>query len=227
MILIAAGLAAGAVGGWFLFTPVFEALQEPVLAVAEREDINVTVNFAGLVTALDMRIKVSLFISVVITSPWWLYQVWAFIAPGLRRQEKRYSVGFLAASIPLFLGGVTLGWWVFPRAVEILTNFTPSGAANFLDAQMFLTFAMRLLLAFGIAFVFPVVMVMLTWGGLVRSGTWLKGWRWAVLLIFVFAAIMTPTPDAVTMVVMAVPMCGLYFLGVSVGRWREKERAQA
>jgi sec-independent protein translocase protein TatC len=108
--------------------------------------------------------------------------------------------------------------------VEILTDFRPENTANLLSAQMFMTFAMRLILAFGIAFVFPVVMVGLTWSGAVSSRTWLKGWRWAVMGIFTFTAIMTPTPDAITMIVMAIPMCGLYFGAIGIGAVRERAR---
>jgi sec-independent protein translocase protein TatC len=217
VILVAVGVAVGAVIGWFFFTPAFEALQQPVLDAAQQRDTTVTVNFAGLATALDMRIKVSLFLGLLISAPWWLYQMWAFVAPGLKSREKRYTVGFMAASLPLFGAGVTLGWLIFPQAVALLTEFTPANSANILDAQLYLSFAMRVFLAFGIAFVFPVVMVVLTWSGLVSTGAWLHGWRWAVVLIFAFAAMMTPTPDAITMVMMAIPMCALYFGAIGIG----------
>ncbi|WP_062293258.1 twin-arginine translocase subunit TatC [Demequina phytophila] len=222
IVLAAAGIAVGMVAGWFVYTPVFEAIQRPVLEAAERDDALVTVNFAGVATALDMQLKMSLLIGLIISAPWWLYQLWAFIAPGLHKRERRYTFGFLGAAIPLFAAGVAFGAWVFPRAITILTGFTPEGAANFLDAQTFMTFAMRLILAFGIAFVFPVVMVALTWTGLVRARTWLRGWRWAVFIIFLAAAILTPTPDAVTMLFMAGPMVVLYFAAVGVGVLRER-----
>jgi sec-independent protein translocase protein TatC len=224
VILAAVGIAIGMVVGWFFYTPVFEALQRPVLAAAARDNALVTVNFSGLATALDMQVKMSLVLGFILSSPWWLYQLWAFVAPGLKRTERRYTIGFLAAGIPLFLAGVALGWWVFPHAVQILTGFTPNGAANFLDAEMFMTFAMRLVLAFGLAFVFPVVMVALSAAGMVRAHTWLKGWRWAVMVIFIFCAVMTPTPDAITMIVMAVPMCGLYFGAIGVSALFERSR---
>ncbi|WP_062466402.1 twin-arginine translocase subunit TatC [Demequina maris] len=226
LVLAVAGLAVGMVAGWFLYTPVFEALQRPVLDAAARDDALVTVNFSGVATALDMQIKMSLLIGLIVSAPWWLYQLWAFIAPGLHRRERRYTFGFLGAAIPLFSAGVLFGWWVFPRAITILTGFTPEGAANFLDAQTFMTFAMRLILAFGLAFVFPVVMIALTWTGLVKARTWLHGWRWAVFLIFLAAAILTPTPDAVTMLFMAGPMVALYFAAVGVGVLRERAVAR-
>ncbi|WP_061962127.1 twin-arginine translocase subunit TatC [Demequina flava] len=224
LILVAIGVAVGALVGWFLYEPVFEALQEPIIEAAENSDALVTVNFAGLATALDMQIKVSLFLGVILSAPWWLYQLWAFVAPGLRSTEKRYTFGFLGAAIPLFVAGIALAWLVYPKAVTILTGFTPEGGSNFLDAQMLMTFTMRLFLAFGIAFVFPVVMVALSWAGVVRSRTWLKGWRWAVMIIAIAAAVLTPTPDVVTMAFMGVPMVGLYFAAIGISRLGEKRR---
>lgn len=229
LILAAAGIAVGAIAGWFVYEPVFDALQQPILDAAERADALVSINFAGLVTALDMRIKVSLFVGIIVSSPWWLYQLWAFVAPGLRSREKRFTFGFLGTAIPLFLAGIALAWWVYPRAVAILTGFTPEGGSNFLDAQMFMTFTMRLFIAFGVAFVFPVVMVFMSWAGIVSPQAWLRGWRWAVLIIFVAAAVLTPTPDVVTMLTLALPMCALYFgaIGVAALRTRRRRRAEA
>ncbi len=130
----------------------------------------------------------------------------------------------MAASIPLFGVGVALGWLVFPQAVSLLTDFTPEGSVNILDAQMYLTFAMRVFVAFGLAFVFPVLMVALTWSGVVQTKTWIRGWRWAIVIIFTFAAIMTPTPDAITMFFMAIPMIALYFGAIGIGALRKRGR---
>ncbi len=229
LVLSAVGLVVGAAGGWFLYQPVFEVLQKPLLDAAADRGGNVSVNFAGLASAFDMQMKVSLFLGVLVTSPWWLYQLWAFITPGLTHRERRYAVGFLVAAVPLFLAGAGLAWWTLPNAVRVLTDFTPEGASNFIDAQTYLSFVMRFVLAFGIAFVLPVVMVCVNMAGLVKAATWGKGWRWAVLLAFVFAAVMTPTPDAITMIVMALPICGLYFaaLGVCVLHDRRELRRLA
>lgn len=226
ILLSALGVAVGAVGGWFLFTPTFEKLQQPLLDVAAKDNALVAVNFSGIASALDLRLKVALFLGMIISSPWWLYQLWAYIAPGLTGKEKRYTVGFVASAVPLFLAGIAVAWAMFPRAVTLLVAFRPNGSEQLLDAEMYLTFAMRLLVAFGLAFVFPVVMVALTWVGIVPWRVWLKGWRWAVLLIFVFAAAMTPTPDAITMTVMAIPMCAMYFGAIGIGALRAKPVAK-
>lgn len=219
-VLAALGVVVGAVLGWYLYDPVLEALQEPLLSI-EREGL-VALNFAGVATSFDMKVKVSLFLGVLVSSPWWLLQLWLFITPGLTRRERRYAVVFLAAATPLFLAGAWLAWRVLPNAVALLTEFTPEGSANLIDAQLYLSFVMRVLLAFGVAFLLPVVMVALNFAGLVRARTWMRGWRWAVLLVFTFAAFATPTPDAITMILLALPMVGLYFLAVGICGLRDR-----
>ena len=223
---IGLGLVVGMVAGWYLYKPVFEALIRPLHEVAARRGSLVAINFSGLAASFDMQIQVSIFLAVILTSPWWIYQIWAFVTPGLTRRERRYAVGFLAAAVPLFLAGAAVAWWALPRAVDMLTSFTPTGAQNLIDAPTYLSFVMRLVLAFGIAFLLPVVMVALDLVGVVRSRTWLRAWRWATVLIFTFAAVATPTPDAVTMLFVAIPMCGLYFgaLWICVVHDRRVER---
>ena len=224
VFLAACGLVVGGVIGWLLYDPVFEALQKPLLDAAAARGGAVSVNFSGVATAFDMKLKVAVFLGVIVTSPWWLFQLWAFITPGLTRRERGYAVGFLGAAVPLFLAGSGLAWGVLPTAVRVLTDFTPAGASNFIDAQLYLSFVMRFVIAFGLAFVLPVVMVAVNFAGLVAASTWARGWRWAVLLAFVFAAVMTPTPDAITMIVMALPICGLYFLALGICVLHDRRR---
>ncbi|GHG52487.1 Sec-independent protein translocase protein TatC [Flavimobilis marinus] len=217
LVLAAVGVAAGAVVGWFIYQPIFEVLQEPLLDVAAERGTTVALNFAGAMTALDMQLKMSVFLGVLVSSPWWLYQLWAYITPGLTRRERLYSVGFVAAAVPLFLAGAAVAWWVLPRAVVLLVEFVPQGALNIQDAQGYLGFVMRIVLAFGIAFLLPVVMVALNLVGLVRARTYLRAWRWAVVAAFTFSAMMTPTADVLTMFALAMPICGLYAIAVGVG----------
>lgn len=219
--LAAAGLAVGTAVGWVLYDPLLAVLMHPLTLAASAQGKDIALNFASLGAPLDVRIKVSLFLGVLVTCPWWLYQGWAFVTPGLTGRERRYTVGFLASSVPLFLLGGGLAWWMLPHAVDVLSSFVPDGAAQLLNAQDYLTFVMRLVLAFGVAFAAPVLLVALNLAGIVRHEALARAWRWAVLLAFVFAAVMTPTPDALTMVAVALPICVLYFASLAVTTWHD------
>ncbi|MBD5787471.1 twin-arginine translocase subunit TatC [Cellulosimicrobium terreum] len=225
----AIGVVLGAVVGWIIYDTVLGLLQQPLVDAAERRGTLTALNFEGVATAVDMKVKVSLFIGVLLSSPWWLYQLFAFITPGLTSKEKRYAFGFIASAVPLFLAGIGLAWYLLPRAVALLNEFVPDGSANLINAQVYLSFVMRLMLAFGIAFLVPVVMVALNMMGVVRASTWLAGWRWAILVSFLFAAIMTPTPDILTMFWVALPICALYFVayGISVLHDRRADKRDA
>lgn len=224
--LIAAGLLVGAIAGWILYEPLLITLQQPLERASELTGNDVTLNFTGPASALDLKVKAALFLAVFVSCPWWLYQVWAFITPGLNKREKYYAYGFVGASVPLFLGGAYMAWIVIPHAVQILTGFLPADATNFTDAQMYLSLVMRLLLAFGLAFVSPILLVGLNFAGLLSAKALLGGWRWAVLVAFTFAAIMTPTPDALTMILVALPICVLYFAAVGVAVLHDRRVAK-
>ena len=216
LFFAAIGIVLGAIIGWFLFNPVYGAIQQPLLDAAIRTGKPITVNFAGAATALDMRLKMSLAIGMIISSPWWIFQLWSFITPGLNTKERRYSYGFMGASIPLFFSGAYLAWWVLPRAVDILTDFVPEGATNLQDGQLYMSFVMRLVIAFGLAFTLPVILVGMNFLGFLSAETMINGWRWAIMIAFIFAAAMTPTPDVLTMLWVALPIIVLFFAAVGV-----------
>lgn len=216
VLIAAAAILVAAVAGWFLYDIVLTILQAPIRTINEDTGRNAEINFAGVASPFDMKIKLSVFIGFFLSCPVWLYQVWAFIVPGLTKKEKRYSVGFLAVSIPLFLAGATMAFFALPNAVLALTSFTPEGAANIIPAQDYLTFVMIIIVVFGLAFVLPVLMVGLNMLGILSEKTIRKSWRIIVMIVFLFAAVATPTPDALSMFFLIIPMLTLFCVAWAV-----------
>jgi sec-independent protein translocase protein TatC len=231
--LFKAGVAVllGAVIGWFLYPRVYEALQAPILQIrADRLRQNptdvVTLSFDQVATSFNLQLRMSFYIGIVLSSPVWLYQLWAFIVPGLTKREKRYSMGFVGAAVPLFLAGIALAWKVLPNAIKFLTAFTPVGTANIINASDYFTFVLQIILAFGIAFVIPLLLVALNFAGVLSAVAMAKAWRVAVFLCFLFAAVASPTPDAGSMLALAFPMVGLYLVAVGIAWVNDRRRAR-
>lgn len=226
VLLTLVGLAVGAVPAWFLYPVVFDAIQAPVVALNDSQ-LDAALIFTSPAAAFDMRVRVTLWLATFLASPWWLYQLWAFIRPGLRRGEKRRATAFVAAAVPLFFLGAALAWTVLPNAVAVLATFAPEGALSYMPATDYLRFVMRVVMAFGIAFLVPLVMVVLNAMGMVTGRALLGGWRWAILATFAFGALASPTPDAYTMTAIALPTLGLYFGAVGIAVRRDKRAATA
>ncbi|WP_167953166.1 twin-arginine translocase subunit TatC [Brevibacterium marinum] len=208
--IAAIAIILGAVGGWFLYDPVLDILQEPIRNIRASGDRTAEINFAGVASPFDLKIKLAFFIGIFISCPIWLYELWAFIVPGLTKKEKLYSVGFLGAAIPLFLAGSTMAFFALPNAVKALTSFTPQGGTNIIPAQDYLSFVMVIIVVFGLAFVLPVLMVGLNMLGILSAVRIQKSWRVIVMIVFLFAAIATPTPDALSMFFLVIPMMTLF-----------------
>lgn len=213
LLLALAGILVASIGGWFLVTPTLNWMQAPLLAVSEQAP---QLNFQTIGAAFDMRIQVSLWLGVLISAPWWIFQIGAFIAPGLKRKEKIYIASFGLVGILLFSGGALSGIWVIPKAVAILNSFTPDGALMLLRADSYITFFMRMVLAFGLSCLAPEILVALNFMGVMTAKTMLKGWRWAVVIAAVFSAVANPLPTAWPMIVQMSALIGLYLLAVGI-----------
>ncbi|MFM6962690.1 MAG: twin-arginine translocase subunit TatC [Micrococcales bacterium] len=208
--------------GWFLFDPVFAALQQPVVDLAKQKGIDATINFNSVVSAFDLRMQLAMFIGFIISSPFWLFNLWAFITPGLKKHERRYSLGFLFAAVPLFLSGCYVAWAMLPAFVKALLAFTPAGSANIISASDYILFSIRILLVFGLSFVLPVVLVLLNFIGLIDAKAIRKGWRLAIFLSALLSAMATPTGDPMSMFLLMVPMVALFYLAVAVATIRDR-----
>lgn len=205
------------------------AISEPVFRIAEAKGADpdkVALNFTNITGAFDIQLQVSLVTGIVIASPVWLYQLFAFFVPGLTSKERRYTLGFFFSAVPLFLLGCAAGWFVLPHIVEIMFHFVPTGATTYYEAKTYLDFVLKLILATGIAFVLPVFLVLLNFVGVLPGATILKGWRWAILAITLFTAIATPAADVISMFLLAIPMVGLYFAAVGVSIWHDRAVAR-
>ena len=217
-------IVLGAAGGWFLYDPVVQHLQQPLLDIAREKNRDATLNFGDVMGSLNLKIKLSVYLGILVSSPVWLYQIWGFVTPGLTRKERRYGIGFVAAAVPLFCGGVALAWFWLPRAVVVLTEFTPQGASNYIDAQGYYAFVTRLMFAFGLSFVVPLLLVALNFVGLLSGARMGGHWRIAIFACFLFAAIVSPSPDPGGMLAMAAPMIILYVLAVGIALWNDRRR---
>ncbi len=217
---------AGSVAGWFLFEPVFQILQAPVIEIANQKGVNATINFGTVVSAFDLRLQVSIFIGVLISSPFWLFNLWAFITPGLKKRERKFTLGFIFSAVPLFAVGCWLAWISLPGFVATLIGFTPQGSANVINASEYILFTIRILLVFGIAFVLPVVLVLLNFANLISAKSIINSWRIAVFVIAVIAALATPTADPMSMFLVMVPLVVLYFAAAGITAMNDKRRAK-
>ena len=163
--------------------------------------------------------------AVVAASPFWLYQIWAFILPGLHDNEKKWTRVFAVIAGPLFIVGIVLGYLTLPMGLEILIGFTPADVTNLVEFNDYLVFFSRTLLGFGIAFEIPVFVVLLNMAGVLKGRT-LGAYRpWIIIGTFVFAAVITPSGDPFTMSLMAVPMVILFGISEVIARLNDKRRA--
>lgn len=226
--IAAIALVAGAVAGWIYYGPVFKHLTSPFddYKRTSGNDL-VSLNYGNATAAFSQQLTISIFVGFILSSPVWLYQVWAFIVPGLTKKEKRISLAFIAATVPLFLGGCWFAYITLPKALILLFGFTPAGASNIQQASDYFSFVTRFIIVFGLAFLLPVFLVALNVAHVVSARGLLRTWRPAVLVIFIFSALATPTPDPFTMFLLAFPLTVLYFAAIGVAWILDRRRAKS
>ncbi len=181
---------------------------------------------SGITSPFATYFRVALLVGLIAASPVWLYQAWAFIAPGLHKNEKKYSRAVVAFGVPLFVAGAAFAAWVLPRAVDVLLTFTAEDAENQIDVDNILDLAVRMALAFGLSFELPLVLVLLNLGGIVTGKRMLSWWRWMVVGIAIFAAAITPT-DMMSMIALQVPVTGLYFMACGIALFNDRRKRRA
>jgi len=180
----------------------------------------------GVAAGLTFQLKLCGLAGLVAASPYWLYQIWAFILPGLHPAERKWSRIFAAIAGPLFFAGVAVGYYVLPKAITVLIGFTPDDVTNLVEFTQFFSFISRMLLIFGVAFEIPLFVVMLNLAGVV-SGRQLGKYRpWIIIGTFVFAAVATPSTDPISMLFLAFPMLALFLVSEVIARLVDKRRGR-
>jgi sec-independent protein translocase protein TatC len=226
VIVASLALLIGTIAGWFLFEPVMtNVIINPVTAQAPA-DHPITLQYNQVADAFTIKIKVSVWLGVIFSSPIWLYQIWGFITPGLTGKERRYSIGFIVFAVPLFLAGVALAVWLFPKAITFTAEFALKGTLNQPLMDSVVTFALRLMIALGVAFLMPLFLVALNMAGLLTGATLGKHWRIAVFIAFLFAAVVSPSPDPVHMIIMAMPLVALYTAALGICLLNDRRRGR-
>ena len=173
-----------------------------------------------------LRLKIAVIAGAALSAPFWLYQLWAFVTPGLKRNEKRYTVSFVAASTLLFAGGAFLAWLTLRKGLQLLLALAGNEVAFQLTAPDYLGFVISLLVAFGLSLELPLIAVGLNLVGVLSYDVMRRSRRWIFFLTIVFAAFVTPTQDPFTMLAMAGPMILLFELAIQIARVVDKRRAK-
>jgi sec-independent protein translocase protein TatC len=218
------GVAVGAIAGYIVSKHVITFLGQPYCDYQKVVNPALRCTFSGT-SPLDgflLQLKVALYIGLLLGAPIWLYQLWAFIAPGLHRKERRYTYAFAAIAAPLFAAGVVLAHIVVDKSLHLFLG--TAGLSFFVSLDGYFGFVTKMMLLFGAGFEFPLLIAMLNAVGMITGKRLLGWWRPAVFLMFLFAAVVTPTPDPFSMSILAGCMAILYFGAVGFALLNDRRR---
>jgi sec-independent protein translocase protein TatC len=222
-IMIAAAIGFGVC--WYFKEWLFQIITRPLYQVLPPNSFMI---YTSLPEAFFNYMKISFYGSLFLTSPYILYQLWKFISPGLYKSEKKYMIPFVISSTILFICGILFGYYLaLPPAFSFFVEFSSDFLKPMFSLREYLSLSLKLLLAFGVSFQLPVVIFFLARIGVVSSKMLSRNRRYAILIIFIAAAILTPSPDALTQIIMAIPLMGLYEIGIIVAKLAEKKRPKA
>ncbi|MFG2601231.1 twin-arginine translocase subunit TatC [Streptomyces sp. NPDC048462] len=221
----------------FFYKGIIEFFTDPVLKAVgceysfaelakQKDGTCARIVLNGLLTPFTLALKVSLMAGVVFSSPIWLYQLWAFVAPGLHKHEKKYSLAFVGAGFPLFLAGGFFAYKTLPTMAEVLLEFSPADLDNQLPLDDLLDLITRMVVVFGLSFELPLLLVMLNFGGVITGKRMLGWWRGMIMGITLFAALATPSTDPLTMLALAGPIWVLYFVATGISLLNDRRKAQ-
>jgi sec-independent protein translocase protein TatC len=208
IVKMALALAAGMIVGFVFFNQAWHFIERPLCDASIRGHTGchvlgtnqLVVN--GPLDPFYLRVKVAFIVAVILSSPVWLYQIWAFVAPGLYAREKRWSYIFLGSAIPLFGIGITLCYLSLARSMHYLLGLTPNGVSNLIQVDTYLSFVMAMMLAFGLAFELPLLIIVLNLAGILTHERFRKWRRVLIFAVFLIAGMANPSPDPITMLIL-------------------------
>lgn len=206
----------GVIAAWIFFNPIYAFLVRPISNIIS--DLNTKFLMTGITEPFMFRIQVCIIAGLVFAAPLITLELWGFVSPALTKEEKRPMKWVAPLSVVLFSAGVTATYLILPTTLSYLVRFLPPGAELRPSVTQSLIFIVKMFLAFGLLFELPVVLLFLAKVGIITSGTLISYWRQAVVLIAVLAAVLTPSGDFFTMLVMAIPVVGLYMLSIVLVR---------
>ena len=216
----AMALLIAIVVGFALSDPILDILRQPIETLAEQRDASM--NYDSITGAFDLKLRIALFSGIVLSSPAWIFEIFAFAAPGLTKREKRYTYGFAFAGLALFLVGCVTAFFFFPHMVELLAGFASAEDSTILVASTYVDFVMKIVAATGIAFVLPVLIVLLNVVGVLPAATIRRSWRVSLVAIIAFSAMVTPSADVLSMFLIAVPMAALYAAAAVISAFHDR-----
>jgi sec-independent protein translocase protein TatC len=221
------GLVAGLIVGFILSQWAFHVLEQPYCQLPS-SNVNGQCKFLvlGVGDTLILRLKIALWIGLIVGAPVWLYQLWAFIAPGLHRHERKWAYLFVAIAAPLFCAGAVLAFLVVGHSLAFIMKAGVLGEATQLEVTSYVGFVTSMILLFGVAFEFPLILLMLNFTGVTSAKRLLSWWRVVIFLSFAFAAIATPDPGPFGMTLLAACMSLLYFIAVGVAFINDRRKGR-
>jgi sec-independent protein translocase protein TatC len=233
LVVIVLALMVGIVVAFIFNRELYDVLMQPYEVAKQvvhdqHPNIKVTTVIEGVTNPFTLVLKTCLIAAIIGTSPIWLYQIWAFIVPGLMAKEKKWTLIFLSAAIPLFLFGVGLAYFVIPKGIAVMIGFTPGNGeiSNLLDVQNFLNFLIRVMIVFGAGFELPVFVLGLNFLGVVKAKQLAKVRSFVIFGCFVFGAVATPQTDPLSMMLLAAPMTILYLAAEVIAHIHDRALAK-
>nr|BFE36683.1 twin-arginine translocase subunit TatC [Actinomadura rugatobispora] len=222
-------LLVGTVIGWIFFNPVWDFLKEPYCALPASKDLNgqtcsLVVN--GIFSSFFLRLKIAFILGLVVSSPVWLFQLWAFVAPGLYRKERRWTYVFMGASVPLFFVGTALAYITIDRGLSLFLGFVPDDVSALITVDHYLGYVLAMLLVFGLTFELPLFVIILNMAGVLSSNRIRRSQRMIIFGIFVFSAVATPSPDPFSMLALALPTVLLFEVAALLAFVNDRRRAR-